>query len=44
MRIVFRYLLYLLVLALIGFAIYVAVADLPAPVRPVEAPAPPPSG
>jgi len=43
MSVVFRYLLYLVLLAGLGFAVYAAVADLPAPVREVTVPAPPPN-
>ncbi|MDF2232843.1 hypothetical protein P2H44_09780 [Albimonas sp. CAU 1670] len=44
MSVVFRYLLYLVLLAAAGFAVYAAIADLPAPVREIAVPAPPPNG
>ncbi|WP_339949490.1 hypothetical protein [uncultured Albimonas sp.] len=44
MSVVFRYLLYLVLLAAAGFAVYAAIAELPAPVREITAPAPPPNG
>ncbi len=43
MRAIYRYLFYLLLVFAAGFAIYAAVADLPAPTRQVEIPAPPPA-
>ena len=42
MSVVYRYLLYLILLAAAGFAVYAAIADLPAPVREVTLPAPAP--
>jgi hypothetical protein len=42
MSAVWKYLLYLVLLLAAGFAIYAAVADLPAPLRPITVGAPPP--
>lgn len=42
MSAVIKYLLIVLALAAVGFAIYAAVADLPPPSHEVVAPAPPP--
>lgn len=39
-----KYMLYLILLATVGFAIYAGVADLPPPTAPQQAPAPPPAG